>query len=105
MKCPMGKKIFGIGLFLLSFVHVARASGQFLPQEIAQREQSEEYLLSAEIVKAEPLKQGVTKPWKLYLKKGDIDRIAAWKTSTRSSAQAPGTAGNTRSPLTGLTSS
>jgi hypothetical protein len=75
----MDKRIFGIGFFLLSLVSVARASGQFLPQEIAQREQWEEYLLSAEIVRAEPLKQGVTKPWKLYLKKGDIERMAAWK--------------------------
>jgi len=75
----IAKRIFGIGLILLSFVSVAQVSGQFGPQEIAQREQWEEYLLSAEIVRAEPLKQGVTKPWKLYLKKGDIERMAAWK--------------------------
>lgn len=75
----MDKRLLGIGLFLLSLVSVARASGQFVPQEIAQREQWEEYLLSAETVRAEPLKQGVTKPWKLYLKKGDIERMAAWK--------------------------
>jgi hypothetical protein len=75
----MDKRIFGIGLFLLSFVSVTRVSGQFLPQEIAQRGQWEEYMLSAEIVRAEPLKQGVTKPWKLFLKQGDVERMAAWK--------------------------
>jgi hypothetical protein len=75
----MDQRVFGIGLFLLGLVSVAPASGQFLPQEISQRGQWEEYLLSAEIVRAEPLKQGVTKPWKLYLKKGDIERMAVWK--------------------------
>jgi len=75
----MDKRIFSVGLFFLSLVFVARASGQFVPQEIAQREQWEEFLLSAEIAKAEPLKQGVTKPWKLYLKKGGIEKTAAWK--------------------------
>jgi hypothetical protein len=75
----MYKRLFGIGLFLLSLVSVSWDSGQFTTQEIAQRDQWEEFLLSAEIVKAEPLKEGVTKPWKLYLKKGDIEKMAAWK--------------------------
>jgi hypothetical protein len=75
----MNKRLFGTGLFLLSLVSVAWASGQFTTQEIAQRDQWEEFLLSAEIVKAEPLKEGVTKPWKIYLKKGEIEKEAAWK--------------------------
>ncbi len=52
---------------------------QFTPQEIAQREQWEEFLTTAEIIKYERIGVGVTKPWKLYLKKGDIERKAAWK--------------------------
>jgi hypothetical protein len=75
----MDIRLFGIGLFLLGLASVAPVSGQFLPQEIAQRDQWEEFLLAAEIVKAEPLPQGVTKPWKLYLKKGDVERTGAWK--------------------------
>lgn len=75
----MDKRIFGISLFSLSLAFIARASGQFVPQEIAQRAQWEDFLLSAEIVRAESLKQGVTKPWRLYLKKGDIERTGAWK--------------------------
>jgi hypothetical protein len=53
--------------------------GQFKPEEIAQREQWEEFLKTADIVKSEQISEGVTNPWKLYLKKGDIEKIAAWK--------------------------
>jgi hypothetical protein len=75
----MDKRLFGIGLILLGFVFVVRAGGQFLAQEIAQRDRWEEYMLSAEIVRAEAIEQGVTKPWRLYLKKEGIERTAAWK--------------------------
>jgi hypothetical protein len=68
----------GLSLFL--------AGGQFAPQEIAQREQWEEFLRTAEIVKSEPVGQGVTKPWKLNLKKGDIETKAAWKNVDKSLA-------------------
>ena len=52
---------------------------QFLPGEIAQREAQEEFLLTAEIVRFEPIGEGVTKPFKLYLMKGDFEAKAAWK--------------------------
>ncbi len=52
---------------------------QFTPTEIAQREQWEEFLGTAEIIKSELIGEGVTKPWKLWLKKGDIEKKAAWK--------------------------
>jgi hypothetical protein len=55
------------------------AAAQFRPEEIAQREAKEEFLLTAEIVRSEPIGEGVTKPWKLYLKKGDVEGKAAWK--------------------------
>jgi hypothetical protein len=58
---------------------VAGAMGQFSSQQLAQREQWEEFLSTAEIVKSERIGQGVTKPWKLYLKKGDVEASAAWK--------------------------
>jgi len=54
-------------------------ASQFTPQEIAQRTQWEDFLATAEIVKSERIGIGVTKPWKLYLKKGDIEKSAAWK--------------------------
>jgi hypothetical protein len=53
--------------------------GQFTPSEIAQREEWEEYLKTADIVKSELIGEGVTKPWKLYLKKGTLEKKAAWK--------------------------
>ncbi len=53
--------------------------GQFMPEEIARRGDWEEFLKTAEIVKSELIGTGVTKPWKLYLKEGDIENKAAWK--------------------------
>lgn len=54
-------------------------SAQFLPAEIAQRPAMEEFLLTAEIVDAEPIGEGVTKPYKLTLRKDGVTRKAAWK--------------------------
>lgn len=68
-----------IVLWFLCFVVVLGLSGQFIPEEIAQREYWEEFLRTAEIVKYELVGEGVTEPWKLYLNKGDVERRAAWK--------------------------
>ncbi len=53
--------------------------GQFTPEEIAQRQAWEEFLMSAEIVSFEDVGEGVTKPFRLHLKKGSIEKDAAWK--------------------------
>lgn len=67
-------------LIWLSFALIAvPGKGQFLPSEIAEREDIEEFLLTADIVKAEPVGVGITKPFRVYLKKDDIERQAAWK--------------------------
>ena len=52
---------------------------QFTPGQIAQREAQEEFLMTAEILRFEPIGEGVTKPFKLYLKKGAVEAKAAWK--------------------------
>jgi hypothetical protein len=52
---------------------------QFTPEQIAQRDAQEEFLLTADIVRSEPIGEGVTRPFKLYLKKGDVEGKAAWK--------------------------
>jgi hypothetical protein len=70
-------RIVIVSAFLLTAGILAWA--QFKPEEIGQREQWEDFLMTAEIVKSEPIGEGVTKPWKLYLKKGDIETKAAWK--------------------------
>ncbi len=52
---------------------------QFRPEEIAQRPEMEVFLRTAEIVKSEPVGEGVTHPFRLYLKKGDQEVRAFWK--------------------------
>jgi hypothetical protein len=54
-------------------------SAQFRPAEIAQREMWENFMRTAEIVKSEPVGEGVTHPWKLTLRLGDIEKKAVWK--------------------------
>jgi hypothetical protein len=56
-----------------------RAGGQFTAAELAQRPQWEEFLKTADIVKWEDIGEGVTKPVKLYLRKGDLEAKAVWK--------------------------
>ncbi len=63
-------------VFLLSII-VAHA--QFTDEEIAQREKIEELLKTADIIKAEEIGEGVTKPWQLYLKKGEEEFSGCWK--------------------------
>jgi len=55
------------------------ARGQFRTEEISQRERWEEFLKTAEIIKAEPIGEGVTAPWRLFLKKDDLEKKGAWK--------------------------
>jgi len=60
-------------------VHAPIAFGQFLPQEVAGREGIERFLITAEILRAEPIGEGVTKPTKVYLRKDGIEGKAVWK--------------------------
>ena len=55
------------------------ASAQFRPEEIAMRPAQEDFLRTAEIVRFEEIGEGVTKPFKLYLKKDGVELKAAWK--------------------------
>jgi len=52
---------------------------QFTPAEISQRETWEEFLRTADIVKVEDISEGVTKPWKVFLKKGGVEKKAGFK--------------------------
>jgi hypothetical protein len=65
-----------ISVFLLS---VFVTPTQFTTEEIKQREKYEGLLKTAEIIKAEEIGEGVTKPWRLFLKKGDDEISACWK--------------------------
>ena len=67
-----------ITLFLLIFQSY-EANGQLTPAEIAQREELEEFLRTAEIIGYEEIGEGVTKPLRLLLKKGEVERNGVWK--------------------------
>jgi len=68
-----------LGFFAPILLIASSVYGQFTAEEIVQRAQWEEFLQTAEIVKFEPIPTGVTKPWKLFLKKDGIEKKAAWK--------------------------
>jgi hypothetical protein len=73
-------KRFAIVGFLALAAAVPRiASAQFRPEEIAMRPAREDFLRTAEIVRFEEIGEGVTKPFKLYLKKDGVELKAAWK--------------------------
>jgi hypothetical protein len=58
------------------------AGPQYKPDEVAQREAWESFLQTAEIVRSELIGEGVTNPWKIYLKAGGVEKKAAWKGTT-----------------------
>jgi hypothetical protein len=73
-------KRFALVAFLALAAAVPRiASAQFRPEEIAMRPAQENFLRTAEIVRFEEIGEGVTKPFKLYLKKDGVELKAAWK--------------------------
>ena len=65
-----------IVVFLLAII---AAYAQFTDEEIVEREKIEALLKTADIIKAEEIGEGVTKPWRLYLKKGEEELSACWK--------------------------
>ena len=54
---------------------------QFLPDDLAQREKWEEFLVTAEVIASKQLtgSEAVTSPWVLTLKKGDVTHRGLWK--------------------------
>jgi hypothetical protein len=75
----MKHKALAIMFVSLALFHEPSAFGQFLPQEIAGRDGIERFLLTAEILRTEPIGEGVTKPTKIYLGKDGIEGKAVWK--------------------------
>jgi hypothetical protein len=67
--------------FLIVFGFVALSMAQFAPEEIAEREKWEEFLISATLVgqKQQKSREAVTEPWELTLEKNGITRKALWK--------------------------
>ncbi len=75
----MNLKSFGLWGIIICGAAALPLSAQFRPAEIAQRESWEEFLRTAEIIKSEPVGEGVTHPWKLILRRGDVEHKAVWK--------------------------
>ncbi len=72
-------KSFGLLGIVVAAAAAIPLTAQFRPEEIARREKWEAFMRTAEIITAEPTGEGVTHPWKLTLRQGDVERKAAWK--------------------------
>jgi len=68
-----------ISLALFLTLGPALVFAQFTPEQVAQREAQEEFLMTAEIIRSEPIDEGVTKPFQLYLRKSGLESKACWK--------------------------
>ena len=75
----MKPKVIEVILLGLALLLGPSSFGQFLPQEVAGRDGLERFLLAAEILRTEPIGEGVTKPIKVYLGKDGIEGKAIWK--------------------------
>lgn len=54
-------------------------AAQFTPQELTQRDTWESFLATADIVRFESAGEGVTNPYRISLKKGEVEAKAFWK--------------------------
>ncbi|MGM0465597.1 MAG: hypothetical protein ACQERH_04110 [Acidobacteriota bacterium] len=75
----MKKKIFFLFLSFILLSHIHLLFSQFTSEEIAERVEWEDFLKNAEIMRFEDIGEGVTKPYRLYLKKGDVKNSGCWK--------------------------
>ncbi len=68
-------------LALLCFPLVCPGVAQFTAEEIAERPRWEAFLKEAEIIDQKQMEsdQGITRPWKLTLRRGDVVRFGLWK--------------------------
>jgi hypothetical protein len=75
----MKKKILFVILISIMINSIHLLFSQFTPEEIAQRGKWEAFLETAEIIKSEDIGEGVTKPYRLYLKKEGLENSGCWK--------------------------
>ena len=74
------KRNLSLSLFICFFIFSSTAAvAQFTPTELSQREDIEEWLKTGEIVGSEEIGEGVTKPYRLFLKAGEVEISGAWK--------------------------
>jgi len=74
------KKYLSLSLFICFFIFsITAAVAQLTPTELSQREDIEKWLTAGEIVGSEEIGEGVTKPYRLFLKAGEVELSGAWK--------------------------
>jgi len=73
------KKSFLTSVFLVFAFFNNSVAFQLQPEIYQHWKKWESFLLTSEIVKHEDIGEGITKPKKLYLLKGDVERQAVWK--------------------------
>ena len=74
------KRILYFGLlFCVIHFSLTAAIAQFTPGELSQRNDIEEWLKTGEIIDSEEIGEGVTKPYRLYLRAGEVEISGAWK--------------------------
>jgi len=66
-------------VFLLLILSISYLNAQFTSEELAQRPELEEFLKTAEIIKSKDIGEGVTKPCKLDMQRGDEVLSGCWK--------------------------
>ena len=76
------RKIIIFCFFFLFFTQNYQIHAQFTANEVAEREKWEEFLKTAEIVEYRDVGHGVTRPYKLTLKKDAIEACGVWKNPT-----------------------
>ncbi len=72
------KTVTTLILFFLIVLFI-KANAQFTPEELADRPKWEEFLKTAEIIGSEDVPEGVTKPVRIFLKKGEEEASGCWK--------------------------
>jgi len=75
----MKRKIILFSLLFFFGAYGSQLHAQFTPEELAQRAQWEEFLKTAEIIDSQKIPEGVTKPIRIYLKKGEVETKGVWK--------------------------
>lgn len=78
----MISKVFPAGVFWPAVIVLLSGAGQFTSPEIARRDETERFLLSAEIVASAPVGEGVTRPVRLTLRADGVEGRAIWKSVT-----------------------
>ncbi len=75
----MKRGIIVLSFFLIFFCFTIQSTAQFTPEEVSEWARWEEFLKTAEIIKAQEIGTGVNKPLRLFLKQGDVENSGCWK--------------------------